>query len=223
MSVLPLPRRAGGHPPSLVAVTHTPALAPRRSASRAHAVAGAALGAATLYATVRYNAFKGVPWADWPSYTVNKSLAVASLLLIAIAAVRLARRRGATGTLLAWSGALALAHTLLSFALFTPGYFPRLFDGARLSAAGGVSVLLGAAAMAAMELGARRAGGWSPGWRGAALALTALASGVHAAVPGLASWFDPQGWPGFLPPLTLISFVAGLVALAAWARSLRTA
>jgi len=171
--------------------------------------------AALVYATMRYNVFKGVPWPDWPAYTFNKALAVASLLIIVIAVLRLASRRGRTQVLLASAGLLALAHSLLSFALFNPTYFPRLFESGKLTFAGGLSMTLGAIVMAVMELGARRGGAWRPSVRRPALAFGAFVGGVHAALPAAATWIDVAGWPGGLPPITLISFLAGTVALVA--------
>jgi hypothetical protein len=177
----------------------------------------AALMAGALgYATLRYNVFKGVPWADWPAYTVNKALAVASLLMLAASALRLRRPDARIGILMATAGALALAHSLLSFALFDPGYYPRLFAAGKLTATAGLSLTLGAGVMAAMELGARRADRWTPAVRHRALAAVAFASGTHAALPALASWAEPSTWPGGMPPLTLISFLAGVIAVAGW-------
>jgi hypothetical protein len=179
-------------------------------AAHGHRLSAGALAVALGYATLRYNVFKGVPWADWPSYTVNKALAVAALLLVVAAVLRIGR----VGTLLAWAGVLALAHSLLSFALFDPAYFPRLFDGAKLTALAGIAMTLGVVAMAGMELGARRAGAWGPALRHKALAWLGFAAGVHAALPALSTWVEPAGWPGGLPPLTLISFAAGVIGLA---------
>lgn len=183
---------------------------------RDHLFSAGVLGVALAYATLRYNVFKGVPWPDWPSYTLNKAFAVGSLLLIAAAVWRLARKHAGTGTLLGWAGALALTHSLLSFALFTPLYFPRLFEAGKLTFSAGLAITLGVGAIAAMELGARRSGSWSSGLRHAALALIAFASGIHASLPALATWVDPATWPGGLPPLTLISFLTGTAALAMW-------
>lgn len=185
--------------------------------ARSEAKLTAALFAAALgYATLRYNVLKGVPWADWPAYTINKALAVAALLMIAATVVRLRRPDKPTSVLMATAGALALAHSLLSFALLNPGYYARLFDAGKLTFAAGLSLTLGAAIMAVMELGARRSDRWSVPVRHAALALIAFATGVHAALPAVATWFEPATWPGGLPPLTLISFVSGAIAIAAW-------
>jgi len=181
-----------------------------------HWRAASLLGLALSYATLRYNVFKGVPWADWPAYTVNKALAVGALLIIAAAVIRLARSGRRSGVLLGWAGALALAHSLLSFAMLNPVYYPRLFDDGRLTAIGGLAMALGALLMAAMDVGARRSVVWSHAARHRTLALIALGSGVHAALPGLPSWTAPGSWPGGLPPLTLISFLASVLAVAVW-------
>lgn len=185
---------------------------------RDHWLALAGLCVALGYATLRYNVFKGTPWADWPAYTVNKGLAVAALLLMAAALLRL-RVGGRTGTLLMWAGGFALAHSLLSFALLDPVYYARLFDGRKLTAAAGLSLTLGAILMAGMEISARRACEWRIGVRRAMLAWIAFGTGVHAAIPAVSSWFAPAAWPGGLPPLTLIAFLVGALALAACPRS----
>jgi hypothetical protein len=45
------------------------------------------LGSA-IYATARYNVFKGVPWSDWPIYTLNKAFALSALLLLVSSVLR---------------------------------------------------------------------------------------------------------------------------------------
>jgi uncharacterized membrane protein YqjE len=172
--------------------------------------------AAIIYATVRYNVFKGVLWADWPAYTINKALAVASLLMIVASVFRMRRPGRPVSTLMLTAGGLALAHSLLSFALVNPGYYERLFADGKLTFLAGLSLTLGAGIMAVMEIGARRGRVWSPGIRHNALALTAFATGVHAALPATASWITPATWPGGMPPLTMLSFLAGVCAIVAW-------
>lgn len=203
--------------PALTAGKPAPELNVRgRGTRRDTQLAVGLLALAVFYATLRYNVFKGVPWTDWPAYTFNKAIAVGSLLLLAAATFRLVRRRSSIAILMSWAGALALAHSLLSFALFNPGYFPRLFEDGKLTFLAGLSITLGAGVMAVMELGARRSAGWTPALQSKALAFTAFATGLHAALPALNSWIEPRAWPGGLPPLTLISFAIGLAALTAW-------
>jgi hypothetical protein len=47
------------------------------------------------------------------------------------------------------------------------------------------------------------------------LGLIAFAAGCHAALFGHSSWFTPAAWPGYLLPITLVSFAAGLVGIGA--------
>lgn len=183
---------------------------------RDHAQAVGLFGVALLYATLRYNVVKRVPWVDWPAYTVNKALAVGALLIFVASVIRLVRPEGRSSALLSWGGALALAHSLLSFALLNPTYYSRLFEGGRLTALAGLSLTLGALLMAGLELGARRSAGWSHVLRHRTLALIAFGSGLHAALPAASAWLEPVTWPGGLPPLTLISFLAGSLAVAFW-------
>jgi hypothetical protein len=178
-------------------------------------VIGVTLALSAAYATVRYNVFKGVPWADWPHFVGNKIVALASLVLIAIAVARLVSPRPRRiRRLMAVGSGLALIHTLASLALFQPLYFDKWFVGDKLSLAAGVSLMLGAAALAILNWGKGKRGALAQ--RDAVLPLGAIAflSGVHAGLPAVASWFDPASWPGHLPPITLISFLAGTAALA---------
>lgn len=188
----------------------------RGSALSDHWRAAVLLGLALGYATLRYNVLKGVPWSDWPAYTANKALGVGALLSMAAAIFRL-RQPARSGTpFLIWAGALALTHSLLSFALLDPVYYPRLFESGKLTSIAGLSLTLGALLMTGLELGARRAGVWSHGLRLRVLALIAFGTGVHAALPALSTWFEPASWPGGLPPLTLISFLTGALTLGVW-------
>ena len=183
-------------------------------------IAGTA-GFSTLYATLRYNVFKGVPWSDWPHFVGNKALALSALILIALAVFRLvARRPRPIRRLMATGSAMALVHTLISLALCRPEYFDKFFAGPKLSLAGGASMLLGAIAMAILNWGRGRAGSSLPVAAAVPLAAVAFLSGAHAALPSASTWLAPATWPGHLPPITLISFVAGCLAIAGLLRRL---
>lgn len=166
------------------------------------------------YATVRYNVFKGVPWSDWPVYVTNKALALASLLLLLVWIVR--ARFGpdvSPSSLLSNARRFAVAHAGLSLAILSPAYFPTFFLGDRLNWSSGASVLIGVMAASAFHLGSR------PGVPALAtvrsLGVIGLMAGIHAMLNGYGSWLAPATWPGTLPPITLISFAAGMLAIAA--------
>ena len=173
----------------------------------------ALLGSVT-YATARYNVFKGVPWCDWPTYTLNKALALSALCLMVIS---VGGKSSAPGNPKARAVQMAsvfgFLHVMLSLVLLSPAYYERLFVEGRLTAAAGLSMLLGVVAAAAMAggKGTRRAEDASGGPRN--LALLALVVGFHAMLLGFAGWFAPSEWPGMMPPITLIAFLLGLAAV----------
>lgn len=184
------------------------------SPGRDHVVIGVALAVSAAYATVRYNVFKGVAWAEWPHYIGNKIIAVAALILFAVAVLRLvARRRRPIARVMAVASAFALTHTLVSLGLFRPVYYDKYFAGDGISLTGGISVLLGGGAMALLHWGKGRKGSSAPATAALPLGIIAFVTGLHAAAPSVPGWLDVQSWPGSLPPITLISFAIGSVAL----------
>ncbi|MDO8836112.1 MAG: hypothetical protein Q7V01_10975, partial [Vicinamibacterales bacterium] len=111
---------------------------------------------------------------------------------------------------------LVLIHVSLSLALYGAAYFPAFFVDGRLTWQAGVSLLAGA--IAAGGAGAIRA----PHGLAAPVRMVGgltLLVGVHAGVIGYANWFTPASWPGYLFPITLVSFVAGLAGAAAGLRA----
>jgi hypothetical protein len=169
------------------------------------------LALAAVYATVRYNLFKGVPWSDWPGYIADKVLAVAGLLLLALAGWRKFRRQASIAVLMAWAGVLIIGHGVLALGLFPEGYFSRFISNGHATVAGGVSLLTGGLAIGLLEIGARRAAAWGSNEVAAFLAGLMIFSAVHAAAPGVSGWIDPRTWPGGLPPLTMLASVPALL------------
>jgi hypothetical protein len=166
--------------------------------------------ASLAYATLRYNVFKGVAWADWPVFILNKGLALASLLVLA--AWILGHRRSTDASepaLLAAASRLMLGHIGLSLAALSPVYFPAFFADGRLTWQAGTALAIGVAAAVALPVVSRPGRAHRSRLRG--LGLIAFAAGCHAALFGYSSWFTPAAWPGSLPPITLVSFAAGLI------------
>lgn len=173
----------------------------------------ALLGSA-VYATARYHIFRGVPWSDWPTYTLNKAFALAAVVLFVFSVVRVRSARGhSMVSNMPMASLFGFTHVALSLTLLSPAYYEKFFVQGRLTGAAGVSMLLGAVAAAAMAVGkGMRADQDAGGPRN--LAMLALVVGLHAMLQGLGGWFAPSEWPGGLPPITLISFLLGLAALA---------
>ena len=168
-----------------------------------------------LYATIRYNIFKGVPWSDWPLYVMNKSCALTALILLA----RYVVLRAGTGTddaeFVNASRLFFLMHGLLSFTILMPGYFPDYYAGTTFTPLAGISLFIGIAVFSVLMGISRKRVMLADETTNFWLALLAFGAGVHAALPGFMGWFQPAKWPGYMAPITLISFVCGCTALAA--------
>ncbi|MFM2092373.1 MAG: hypothetical protein RLZZ127_2862 [Planctomycetota bacterium] len=165
--------------------------------------------AALGYAVIRYHLCKGVPWAEFPLYTVNKAFALAGLALVCAALVQL--RRGRTPSLAGWAAAFMAIHVVVSLSILEPGTFPKYFADGRLTMAARWSWLAGVVAAPLLWIvgrGCTRPGGAARKRLGAA----GLITGVHAALLGAGGWFTPSGWPGGMLPITLL---AALLAVAA--------
>ncbi|MGK2941235.1 MAG: hypothetical protein ACSLFJ_06095 [Immundisolibacter sp.] len=202
-----------------------------RAALRACVVLPAVLLVVTAaYATTRYVVFG--PWtsAHIPLYVLNKSFAWSAIVLLALAlglgpAARLWpahlgnhlwRRRywGLVGF------ALATLHIVVSLAILNYGYYRQMFRQAfEFTALAECAMLAGALAwfsllapLAASLPGAQSAMSaryWRILQRMGLLAL--VLGGLHLAY-GVPGWFAPSLWYGGLPPITLWS--AGAVVLA---------
>jgi DMSO/TMAO reductase YedYZ heme-binding membrane subunit len=190
------------------------------------------------YAALRYNVFAGVPWRDFPLFVSNKGLSLASVILIGAAYLVNRRRdteprgsesRRALARAAGLSGfALAVIHVLVSFVVLGASAYPRLFDGGGLSAAGWTCLLFGTLATPLFAIPAiysfpRLVPRLGPHhWKRAqqlgyaGLALTA----VHVLSIGAHNWAAVSTWPGGMPPISLLSFVACAVPLGVKAMSM---
>jgi hypothetical protein len=169
-----------------------------------------------IYATLRYNLFKGVAWSEWPVYVLNKVFALSALLLLMIYSIR--RRRSAAeipDRLLPVAWTLMLLHVGISLAILNPAYYVKYFQAQKLTWQSGWSMMLGVVAAVGLHKFCRACELSNPVRLLPKTAILAFISGVHAALLGYAGWFQPSTWPGHLIPITLISFAAGSVALGA--------
>ncbi|HET8541192.1 MAG TPA: hypothetical protein VFL83_15060 [Anaeromyxobacter sp.] len=213
----PTEDRQGPHAPAVAAP------AASGSAWRRALAATAPLAALLGYALVRYAVLAREPLASVPLWMTNKAVAVFAVALVAGAALRpRAPWRG-------WArsvglGAAAL-HAVSSLALLRPAYYAALFEGGpagRMTAAGELAILCGVAALAVLvSLRPRpaRAGARSRAWLAAAGGALVAA---HCAALGLPRWLAPGGWPGGLPPMSLLgallALVPATVSLVVWTR-----
>lgn len=166
-----------------------------------------------IYATIRYNLIQGASWSDWPVFTLNKAFGVSSLLLLVVAVVRYRLRPLLSNAkILYMSGLFGGIHILISCMLLSPAYYEKLFLDGKLTAIAGLSMLWGAVAAVLFISKAAKKDSQAIGTM-RSLALVCCITALHVAFQGFQSWLTPYDWPGFIPPLTLISFLGSIVAL----------
>lgn len=190
-------------------------------------------GCCLLYAVVRYNVFKGVEWIHLPLYIVNKSFALSGVVFLSLSYLvgKLfdpypgdSRRRRAMAKFFGLTGfALIAMHIFMGFVMLSPAYYEKFFhESGKMNLTGEMTFLFGVLAIGCLffpavttlpymyeALGGPR---WLRAQRMGYWAL-ALACG-HTFAMGWKGWFDVSTWPGSLPPITLLGFLAALLAVA---------
>lgn len=178
------------------------------------------------YAILRYHILGPVEWKDFPFFILNKGISLAALLLLVlnfslgplkniglpVPGSWLSARKilGMTGFL------LALIHTLMSFMLFKPEIYGKLFEAdGGLTLFGGLSMLGGILSFVVLW-------GYNLSFQThlrdektfiqfitsrSFLLLAMLLSAVHLFFMGFKGWLSPSGWHGGLPPISLVAFV----------------
>jgi len=169
-----------------------------------------------VYAVLRYNVFGGVAWAQVPVYIVNKSVSWAGLLLLGMSL--LAREKDVRRYFGTRAVAALFGHLLLSIMILNPAYFAKFYgaDG-RMTLAAEFSMFAGAVGFLFLASlfylnGVEKpstAASLRAGWGRAVL----WCGAVHVAAMGYTGWLTPEAWHGYLPPISLLSFLAALFVL----------
>jgi hypothetical protein len=149
---------------------------------------------------------------------LNKVFALSALLLLMIYAIQCQRRSSAAESparLLPVAWTLMLLHAGISLAILNPAYYTKYFQAEKLTWQAGWSMMLGVVAAVGLHKFCRACELSNPVNLLAKVGIVAFLSGFHAMLLGYAGWFQPMTWPGHMVPITLVSFTAGLVALAA--------
>ena len=185
----------------------------------------------TLYAIVRYIIFKGVDPTHFPVYIMNKVFSSAGLFFLALSytlgKITVKKQAGKKETthwiknagLLGFS--LSAMHVIMTLMILNPSYYPKFYDGDMMNLTGELSLLMGVLSLFFFTIPAittipfmQEAVGlkkWQKRQRmGYFGLLTAL---LHVVVMGFAGWLKVSTWPGYLPPITLISAVIAIVPL----------
>lgn len=194
----------------------------RNAAGRIIAVT---MSLAISYAVLRYHVVGDVPWKDFPFFILNKGLGFGALVLVTLNFALGPARNVGVPISPAWLNArkalgmtgflFVLVHAFMSFLLLSPAVFQKFFDSnGTLTGAAGISMLAGVLGFVVLwgynlsfqtHLREDQAFiGFITSRRFLVWAL--LLGGVHLFFMGYSGWLDPAGWPGGLPPISLIAF-----------------
>ena len=176
------------------------------------------LGVSTLYAVARYNFFGDVGAQNIPVYILNKSISLSSVIFLLLAGWRCTQGNKPDAKFWGTNSLhFAMVHIVMSFVLLSESYYPKLYSADIMNLNGEACVLFGVLAgyfYVLLGFGRRRH---------LFLVLKCLAAGticLHLFFMGYFNWFNTADWPGRLPPISLISFLIGISALAVYLRLL---
>lgn len=189
-------------------------------------------GVPLTYAIIRYHVFNQVDWSHFPLFIANKAISLAAVLFIGASYLigKIVRvyddEPDKRLVLIKFCGlmgfSLAALHATMAMLLFSPANYAKFFlESGRLNLTGELSMAFGVLSLWCLAItsitslpymydaiGAER---WQRGQRMGYLSL-ALAGG-HTLVMGFSGWLEPSSWPGSMPPISMVAFVAAMVPL----------
>jgi hypothetical protein len=199
--------------------------------SSAGSIIAIALVFGLAYAILRYHVMGPVPWKDFPFFILNKGISLSAFVLLVcnfgfgplnnlgvkIPEGWLAARKalGMTGFL------LVLIHALMSFMLFTPDSYAKFFEpDGTLTLLAGLSMLGGVLAFVVLwaynlsfQTYLREDQAFIAFITSRRFLLFAMIfGGAHLFFMGYEGWFNPAGWHGGMPPISLVAFAFFTVA-----------
>lgn len=162
-----------------------------------------------IYAIIRYNIFKDTPWSETPLWVSNKAFSLTATIMIGLSFVLPANRpRREIGL---WGFYITSIHVAISLLLLLLGYYEKFYqDNGQFTVSGGLALLAGIVSFGALILAFRNS--FLKWCRKVnlrvihkAVFLALFFNLIHLTLIGSKSWVDPAHWPGYLPPITLIS------------------
>ena len=190
-------------------------------------------GGSVLYAIVRYHLVGDVEWRDFPVFILNKATSLAAVIFVAASYL--------VGKTIRWYDddkrlrlvvikfcglmgfSLAAIHAVLALTIWTPRLFREVLRrcGPPQSAGRAGHEPLGwlrfsfcpPPAITTLPMMPKALGGkrWKRAQRMGYLSLVLVA--VHLVALGFKGWLKPQAWPGWLPSISLLAFVAAVIPL----------
>lgn len=168
-----------------------------------------------FYAILRYNVFNEIPWVDLPIFILNKAVALTIILLLFYNQLNKKLTEISRNKLWISMFVLTIFHLILSTVILQPEYFGKFFDSTKLNIVGSLTILFGVLSFLGFFINwiISLNGKLNPAFSFDDLQIIKLKYfvylflGVHIFVLGINGWLTPSNWPGYLPPISLISFI----------------
>ena len=155
------------------------------------------------YAFVRYHIAGPVP-AKEILFILNKALSL-SIMFSMLMMLR-AKEKPEKKLIFNWITVLISAHIILSLILLRPHYFPAFFDkDEAFTLIGNLALAGGIISAVLMLMGSKIPFSYSFKY------VFGIFISLHLIAMGWESWFKPSSWYGYLPPITLLSFLLFLI------------
>lgn len=181
------------------------------------------------YAIIRYHFFKGLNFSLF-IVVFNKGISLASILLISFSFTvgplarqfpnRIKQFKSGKRLYGLWGFALAFFHTLISLLIFNPNYYSQFFSIIKINIIGEFILVTGFLSLLLIGMAFITS---FPKLYPFSLKIFSLSQfagfiglvfgGLHVFPIGVNNWGHPKTWPGYLFPITLISFLAVLVTI----------
>jgi len=159
----------------------------------------------TIYAILRYHVFGPVLDKDLFLYTLNKIFIFSAVLIMLYRVI--SRYSKEKELLRKWILVLISLHIILSLLLVRPYYFPDFFLNEKGFSFKGNLVLIGGAITAILFL--FKENNFFPKIYFKYLVLIFIT--IHLVSMGIDGWLKPWNWHGFMPPITLLSYLIFII------------
>lgn len=187
----------------------------------------------TVYAALRYNIFGKVLWSWFPLFTLNKSISFTGLTFLVISFALPSNRNMLNNSGVSysafkktygiWGLALTIIHSIISFILLNPVYYKKFyFESGQLTTSASISLIAGILALLVLiyfqftfsTIYKKKLSYYLKISKSNILLFVILLTTVHITFIGYTGWFIPQSWPGYLPPITLLTSIVIVAGLA---------
>ena len=158
------------------------------------------------YTLIRYIGFGDVDITQIPVFLINKSISMSSVIFLFLSAYYFSKNQTTKSKFWGKDAFFsAILHILFSLSILSDSYYSKLFMAGRLTWQGGLFILFGILAIFLFfiyknsEINDRQCRKYCQ------LAMFCLF--FHLFFLGSSGWFNINSWHGYLPPISLISFL----------------